>query len=144
MLNLTHRKSLRTLLIVSLSINWTRSNHIRSQNYWNCVHIKHVLAFKFSDAGLFLYGGNEGDCPYAPWSLPWSPSNAPVEVYNFLIGYPSPRRKCLGALALSKTWPTFLHNDWANWVRGAGSLKACKEQYTREQVPNITILWPVR
>ena len=36
----------------------------------------------------------------APWSLPWCPWIAPVEIYNFLKGLPLPRRKCLGALAL--------------------------------------------
>ena len=46
--------------------------------------------------------------PPCPWSLPWCPWNAPVEIYNFLIGCPLPRRKCLGALALSKTKHTGL------------------------------------
>ena len=36
------------------------------------------------------------------WLIP------PVEIHNFLIGYPLPRRKCLGALALSKTKHTGL------------------------------------
>ena len=36
-------------------------------------------------------------------SLPWCLWNAPVEINNFLIGCPLPRRKCLGAPALSKT-----------------------------------------
>ena len=34
--------------------------------------------------------------------LPWCPWNAPVEIYNFIVGCPLPRRECLGALALSK------------------------------------------
>ena len=49
-------------------------------------------------AGVIFHGGNEGD---SSWSLPRCPWNAPVEMYNFLI--PLPRRKLLGAIALSKT-----------------------------------------
>ena len=44
-----------------------------------------------------------------PWSLPWCPSNAPVDNQNVLIGCPLPRRKCLGALALLKTKHTGRH-----------------------------------
>ena len=33
-----------------------------------------------------------------PWSLPLSPWNAILEIYNFLIGCPLPKSKCLGAL----------------------------------------------
>ena len=54
-------------------------------------------------SGLILHGGNGSDCLRCPLSLPWCPWSAPVEIYNFLIGCPlPPRRKCLGALALSK------------------------------------------
>ena len=45
-------------------------------------------------------------CKFAPndaRSSPWSPWNAPVKIYNFLIGCPLPWRKCLGALPVSKT-----------------------------------------
>ena len=42
-----------------------------------------------------------GRCLCCPW-------NATVEMNNFLIGCPLPRRKCLGALALSKTKHTYL------------------------------------
>ena len=45
-------------------------------------------------AGLIFHGGNEGDCLDAPWSLLWCPWNATVmtvEIYNYLIGCPSPR-----------------------------------------------------
>ena len=49
---------------------------------------------------LILQG--EGNCFHAHWSLPWCPWNVPVETYNFPIGCPSPRRNCLGALALKK------------------------------------------
>ena len=59
--------------------------------------------------GLILHGGNGGDCLRCPLSLPWCPWNAPVEIYNFLIGCPLPKRNCLGALALSKTKHTALH-----------------------------------
>ena len=52
--------------------------------------------------------GNKGDCLHAPLSLPWCPLNAPFKIYNFLIGCPLPIRKCLGALALSKTKHTGL------------------------------------
>ena len=54
-------------------------------------------------------------CP-PPWSLPWCPWNAPVRSYNFLIGCPSPRRKCLGALTLSKT-ARHISSLSKNWVR---------------------------
>ena len=56
-----------------------------------------------TSAGLILRRGNKDHCLCAPWSLPWCPSNAPVEMYNFLIGYPLPKRKCIGTLVLSKT-----------------------------------------
>ena len=53
--------------------------------------------------GLTFHGGNKGDCLHVPWLiLPRCPWNAPVEIYNFIIGCPSPMRKCLGVLALSK------------------------------------------
>ena len=55
---------------------------------------------KIMMAGLILHGGNEGDCHRVPWSLPWCLWNASVQIYNFIIGFPLPRRKCLGALAL--------------------------------------------
>ena len=58
--------------------------------------------------GLILHGGNEGDCLRVPWSLPWCPWNAPVQICNFIIGCPLPRRNCLGALALSTTKHTAL------------------------------------
>ena len=58
--------------------------------------------------GLILHEGNEGDCLYAPWLLIWCSWNAPVQICNFIIGCPLPRRKCLGALALSKTKHTAL------------------------------------
>ena len=51
--------------------------------------------------GLILHGGNEGDCLHVPWSLPWCPWNAPVEIYNVLKGCPLLRWKCLGACAFS-------------------------------------------
>ena len=38
----------------------------------------------------------------APWSMPWCPWNVAVEIYNFLIRCPLPRRKCIDVLALSK------------------------------------------
>ena len=41
-------------------------------------------------------------------TMPWCPKNAPVEIYNFLIMCPLPRRKCLDALALSITKQTGL------------------------------------
>ena len=67
------------------------------------------IVIKFSGSpGLILHGGNGGDCLRCPLPLPWCPWNAPVEIYNFLIGCPLPKRKCLGALALSKTKHTAL------------------------------------
>ena len=42
---------------------------------------------------------------FVPQRCPW---NAPVQICNFIIGCPLPRRKCLGALALSKTKHTAL------------------------------------
>ena len=57
---------------------------------------------------LILHGGNECDCLRCPLPLPWCPRNATVEIYNFLIGCLLPKRKCLGALALSKTKHTGL------------------------------------
>ena len=40
--------------------------------------------------------------------LPWCPWNAPVEIKNFLKRCPLSKRKCIGALALSKTKHTGL------------------------------------
>ena len=37
-------------------------------------------------SSLLFHRGNEGDYLQAPWSLPWCPRNAPVEIYNVLIG----------------------------------------------------------
>ena len=37
--------------------------------------------------------GNEGDCLHAPWSLPWCPWNAAVEIYNFLYRVPCTKEK---------------------------------------------------
>ena len=54
-------------------------------------------------AGLIRYRCNKGDCLHAHWSLPWCLCNAPREIYNFLIGCPLPKRKCLGVLAQSRT-----------------------------------------
>ena len=59
-------------------------------------------------AGLLLHGANEGDYLRCPWPLPWCPSNAPVEIYNFLTGCPLPKRTCFGALVLLKTKHTGL------------------------------------
>ena len=44
-----------------------------------------VFRFCKGYAGLILRGGNEGDCLHAPWSLLRCPSNAQVEIYNFLF-----------------------------------------------------------
>ena len=59
---------------------------------WN---LSHTQAWYFMEAKRRL--------PSCPRSLPWCPWNATVESKNFLLGCPLPRRKCLGALALSKT-----------------------------------------
>ena len=48
-----------------------------------------------------------------PWSLPWCPWHARVEIDNFLIGCPLPRSKCLGALALLKTKHITCRSDCA-------------------------------
>ena len=50
-------------------------------------------------AGLILHGGNEGDCLRCPLSLPWCPWNAPVGIYNFLIGCPLPKKRSI------QPWP---------------------------------------
>ena len=50
-------------------------------------------------AGRVLHRGNKGDCLHAPGHCIGA-----LEVYIFLIRFPLPRRKCLGALALSKTY----------------------------------------
>ena len=80
---------------------------------FNCVPWAWIRLFLHGiPAGLILHGGNggnEGDCLRVPWSLPWCPWNAPVQICNFIIGCPLPRRKCLGALALSKTKLTALY-----------------------------------
>ena len=57
---------------------------------------------------LIRHIGIECNCLHATWSLPWCPWNASVKIYNFLLGCPLPRRKCLGALALSITEHTGL------------------------------------
>ena len=77
---------------------------------WN-PHLWSKYAFtkpNYTTSGLILHGGNLGDCLRVTWSLPWCPWNAPVEICNFITGCPLPRRKCLGALALSKTKHTGL------------------------------------
>ena len=61
---------------------------------------------------VILHEGNQGDCLHAPWPVPWCTWNALVGTYNCFLGCPLPRRKCLGALALSKKNPyrsAFLH-----------------------------------
>ena len=60
-------------------------------------------------AGLILHRGNEGDCLRCPWPLPWCPWNAPVEIYNFLIGCPLPKEKML----------------WCPCLFQKGSIQAC-------------------
>ena len=60
--------------------------------------------------------------PPLPLPLPWCPWNAPAKMYNFLIGCPLPKRKCLGAPAPSKTKHTGL--TWCNSI-----------------MPKITNLW---
>ena len=61
-----------------------------------------VLALKRAGfPGPILHGGNTRQLSPCPL-VAWCPSNAPVEIYYFLIGCPLPRRNCLGANALSK------------------------------------------
>ena len=70
--------------------------------------IVHLKA-NHTTAGLILHGGNKGDCLHAPGQclgaleMLWT-----VEIYIFLNESPLPRRKCLGALAFSKTSHTGL------------------------------------
>ena len=45
------------------------------------------LTMFYTITGLILHGGNGGDCLRCPLPLPWCPWNAPVEIYNFLIGF---------------------------------------------------------
>ena len=70
-----------------------------------------VLKSRRQSAGLILPGGNKGDCLHAPLSLPWCPWNATEELKHFLLGYPLPRKNCLGALALSKAKHTGLEEQ---------------------------------
>ena len=70
-------------------------------------HLEIVITANLTTS-LTLHGGNGSDCLLCPLPLPWCPWNAPVEIYNFFIGCPFPKRKCLGALALSKTKHTGL------------------------------------
>ena len=57
-------------------------------------HLHHLRSVLMLHGGNEGHGSNEGDCLHGPWSLPWCPWNAPVEIYKFLIGCPLPRRKC--------------------------------------------------
>ena len=63
--------------------------------------------------GLLLHRGIADDCLNATW-CPWK---TPIKIHSFLIDFPFPRRKCLGALALSKTKHTVLiaalHGSWS-------------------------------
>ena len=72
-------------------------------------------------AGLILHGGNEGDCPLVIALVPLKCYT--VKIYNFLIGCPLPRRKCLGALALSKT----KHTGLTGCIRTINHVHANKE-----------------
>ena len=60
-------------------------------------------------SGLIFQGGNAGDCLSA---LKCSGSRN-IQINKFLIGCPLPRRKCLGAPALSKTKHTGLQNTFS-------------------------------
>ena len=52
----------------------------------NCTWVAHAdRKVQIVNTGPILHEGNEGDCLHDPWSLPWCPWNAPVEIYNFLI-----------------------------------------------------------
>ena len=55
------------------------------------------------NAGPILHGSNNGNYLHIHKPSPWCPLNATVEICNFLIWCPLPWRKCVGALALSKT-----------------------------------------
>ena len=95
--------------------------------------------------GLILHGGNEGDCLRVPWSLPWCPWIAPVQICNFIIGCSLPRSKCLGALALSKTKHTalvlftfakdyfFSNKNWHHviLIEDNGSIKLLEVEWNR-------------
>ena len=48
-----------------------------------------------SRPSLILHRGNGGDCVCCTLPLPWCPWNAPVEIYNFLIGCPCQRENAL-------------------------------------------------
>ena len=63
-------------------------------------------------SGHILHGGNKGNYLHAPWSLPWCPWNAPVEIYKFLIECSLPRRKCLGALSAQKLVNKMFVLEW--------------------------------
>ena len=88
-------------------------------------------------SGLILQGGNGGDCLHAPWSLPWCLWNAPVEVDNFLIGCPSPRRKCLDAPALSKLNRTGLLWKWLN--NFSNRRETCMVYYTQSDYTSLSL-----
>ena len=68
---------------------------VKIQHVQKSITTKHQLRF------LILHGGNEGNCLHAPWSMPWGLEKQ-VEIYNFLIGCPLPRRQCVGALSKTK------------------------------------------
>ena len=94
--NLNSRPSLLILIRIS-----------RMQSTEKDIKVRKALAWKALQAWYFTEA-TEAIASVCPWSLPWCPWNAPVQICNFLIGCPLPRRKCLGALALSKTKHTAL------------------------------------
>ena len=60
-------------------------------SWWEIIYhlsMKYLRKQEERQSGMILHGGIDGNCPHAPWSLPWCPWNAPVEIYNFPIGCP--------------------------------------------------------
>ena len=91
----------------------------------------HVPAWQFTEATEV--------CLCCPLPLPWCPWNAPVEIDIFLIGWPLPKRKCLGALALSKTKHTgHTHDEILPWTRinvGTYALIMCSDSWWNQITP---------
>ena len=92
--------------------------------------------------GLILPWNNKGDCLLAPKSLPWCLWNAPVKIYNFLIGCPSPRRNALVPLPFQK-WSmcrlvlTWLDSNKDNTSRVSGNFSMA---YVWTLLPSSTVI----
>ena len=65
--------------------------------------LSHLTSAELRYKGPILKGSNGGDCLNAPGHCLGALEMPQYKImYNFFIGWPLPRRKCLGVLALSK------------------------------------------